>query len=171
MEKTSKLKKYFLPGLIYIVILFLISQGISLWKSRDTPSGNLSDFKIELMDGSRFAVADNSGKPVLLYFWATWCPICELQKGNVESAAKDYPVVTVATWSEGVEEATSYLKDNNPGFPVALDKSGQLSLSFGLQGVPTSFILSPNGDISFVETGYTSAVGLRFRLWLSTFTE
>jgi hypothetical protein len=38
-----------------------------------------------------------------------------------------------------------------------------------LKGVPVSFILSPNGEIAYVETGYTTEAGLRLRLWLSTF--
>jgi hypothetical protein len=51
---------------------------------------------------------------------------------------------------------------------VLLDNTGELAQTFGLKGVPISFILDPNGEIKFVETGYSSEVGLRLRLWLST---
>jgi len=40
-----------------------------------------------------------------------------------------------------------------------------------LKGVPASFILSPDGEIRFVEASYTTELGLRLRLWLSTFAE
>jgi peroxiredoxin len=108
---------------------------------------------------------------VLFHFWATWCPVCDLQAGSVESIYQDYPVITIASWSESEAEVTKYMQDNELTFPVMLDNSGQLARSFGLKGVPASFILSPSGEIAYVETGYTTETGLRFRLWLSTLTE
>lgn len=89
---TGNAKKYFLTGLSYLVVLFVLSQGISLWKSRDAPTGNLSEFTVELMDGSSITLSEYTGKPVLLHFWATWCPICALEEGSVDSIANDYPV-------------------------------------------------------------------------------
>ena len=168
---TPRVKKYLLTGLSYLVILFVISQGVSWWKSRNALSGNLSEFNVELMDGSRFIISEFSGEPVLFHFWATWCPVCELQKGSVESIAKDYPVISIASWSEGEAEVKSYMQENGLTFPVMLDESGQLAQSFGLKGVPASFILSPRGEIKFVESGYTTELGLRFRLWLSSVNE
>jgi peroxiredoxin len=60
------------------------------------------------------------------------------------------------------------MSDKQLTFPVMLDSSGELARSFGVKGVPTSFILAPDGEISFVETGYSTELGLRLRLWLST---
>ncbi|MGB5396232.1 MAG: protein disulfide oxidoreductase [Gammaproteobacteria bacterium] len=165
---SAKVKKYLLIGLSYLLIFFVISQGVSWWKTRNAQTGNLSEFNVELMDGSQFIISELSGKPVLFHFWATWCPLCDLQKGSVESIARDYPVVSVASWSEGEAEVKKYMRDNELTFPVMLDDSGKLAESFGLKGVPTSFILSPSGEIEYVETGYTTEAGLRFRLWLST---
>ena len=171
MSIRAKTRKYLLTGLSYLVIFVVVSQGISWWKSRDAQTGNLSGFNVELLDGARFEISGFSGKPVLLHFWATWCPVCGLQEGSVESIAQDYPVVTIASWSEGEAAVNKYMHDNGLTFPVMLDDSGQLARSFGLKGVPASFILSPNGEIAFVETGYTTETGLRLRLWLSTLIE
>ncbi len=168
MAISAKTRKYFLTGLSYLVIFIVISQGISWWKSRGAKTGNLSGFSVELVDGARFQISEFAGKPVLLYFWATWCPVCSLQEGSVESIAQDYPVVTIASWSEGEAAVSQFMRDNGLTFPVMLDDSGQLARSFGLKGVPASFILSPNGEIAYVETGYTTEAGLRLRLWLST---
>ena len=165
---SAQAKKYLFAGLSYLVIFVVVSQGVSWWKSRDAPTGNLSEFNIELMDGSQFAISKFSGKPVLFHFWATWCPICDLENGSIESISHDYPVVTFASWSEGEAEVKKYMLDNQLTFPVMLDNSGQLAQSFGLKGVPASFFLSPDGEIKFVETGYTTEIGMRFRLWLAT---
>jgi peroxiredoxin len=164
---NSRVKKRVVTVLSYLVVFFVISLGINWWKSRDVFSGDLSGFDVVTMDGSHFTVGDHAGKPVLLYFWATWCPICGLQKSSIQSIAQDYPVVSIASWSEGKTEVSRYMQDNGLTFPVMLDEDGQLAQSFGLRGVPASFILSPTGQISYVETGYTTELGLRFRLWLS----
>ena len=51
--------------------------------------------------------------------------------------------------------------------PSMLDTSGELAKSFGVKGAPASFILDPNGEITFVESGYSTELGQRVRLWLS----
>ena len=126
---TPRVKKFLLTGLSYLVIFFVLSQVISWWKSRDAFTGNLSEFNVELMDGSRFMISEFSGEPVLLHFWATWCPVCDLQKGSVESIAKDYPVISIASWSEGEAEVNSYMQENGLTFPVMLDDSNLPALS------------------------------------------
>ena len=90
MSIRAKTRKYLLTGLSYLVIFVVVSQGISWWKSRGAQTGNLSGFNVELLDGARFEISEFSGKAVLLHFWATWCPVCGLQEGSVESIAQDY---------------------------------------------------------------------------------
>ena len=143
-------------------------QGVNWWKTRDTPSGNLSELSVELIDGTIVSIKDYAGKPVLLHFWATWCPICELQKSSVQAISEDYPVISVASWSENKTAVKLYMQEHQLTFPTVLDNSGALAQKFGLKGVPASFIVDPEGEIKFVETGYSTEIGLRLRLWLST---
>ena len=165
---NTKTKNRWLSWLVYIVLFLVVMQGANWWKSRNAQSGNLSEFSGELMNGGEFTIAEFSGKPVLFHFWATWCPICDLEKDSIESISHDYPVITIASWSEGDTEVKAYMLENQLTFPVMLDNSGELAQSFGLKGIPASFILSPNGEIKYVESGYSTELGLRFRLWLST---
>ncbi len=166
-SKTSTKSKW-RSWLIYTIIFIAIFQGANWWKTRDAPSGNISSFSGQLMDGTTFTIADFSGSPVLFHFWATWCPLCDLQKGSVQSIAKDYPVITIASWSGGDAEVKTYMQDNQLSFSVMLDNSGKVAQDFGVKGVPASFILDPSGEIKFVETGYSTELGLRFRLWLAS---
>ena len=165
---NSKTKKQLYTWLIYILLFIVVMQAANWWKTRDIQKGNLSQVTGELMDGTQFSIADFAGEPVLFHFWATWCPICELENGTIQSIAQDYAVISIASWSEGESEVKAYMRENQLTFPGMLDNSGKLAQSFGLKGVPTSFILDPNGEISFVETGYSTEPGLRLRLWLST---
>ena len=166
MKAQTKNRWY--SWLIYIVIFLLVMLGANMWKTRNITSGNLSELDGELMDGTEFTISEFSGKPVLFYFWATWCPICNMVNDSVQSISEDYPVISIASWSEGEVKVKAYMHENQLTFPVLLDNTGELAQTFGLKGVPISFILDPNGEIKFVETGYSSEVGLRLRLWLST---
>lgn len=166
MKAQTKNRCY--SWLIYIVIFLLVMLGANMWKTRDITSGNLSELNGELMDGTEFTISEFSGRPVLIYFWASWCPICNLVNGNVQSISEDYPVISVASWSEGEVEVKAYMHENQLTFPVLLDNTGELAQAFGLKGVPISFILDPDGEIKFVESGYSSEAGLRLRLWWST---
>ena len=163
----TQAKKRWLYWLLYILFFLLVMQAANWWKTRDAASGNLSEFSGKLIDGTAFAIAEFAGEPVLFHFWATWCPICELENGTIQSISQDYRVISIASWSEGETEVKTYMQDNQLTFPVMLDTSGELAKSFGVKGVPASFILDPNGEITFVESGYSTELGLRVRLWLS----
>ena len=168
MNTKTRANRRWLSWLAYIVLFIVIVQGVNWWKTHDTPSGNLSELSAELMDGTTVSIKDYAGQSVLLHFWATWCPICELQKGSVQAISEDYPVITIASWSEGRTAVKSYMQEHQLTFPTVLDNNGALAQKFGLKGVPASFILDPEGEIKFAETGYSTEIGLRLRLWLST---
>lgn len=164
---NTQTKKHWRSWLVYILLFLVVMQAANWWKTRDAASGNLSEFTGELMDGSAFTISEFAGKPVLFHFWATWCPICELENDTIQSISQDYQVISIASWSEGEAEVKAYMRNNQLTFPVMLDTSGKLAQSFGLKGVPASFILDPNGEIRFVETGYSTELGMRLRLWLA----
>ena len=163
----TQTKKRWLSWLVYIFLFLVVMLAANWWKTKDAATGNLSEFSGQLIDGTSFTIAEFAGEPVLFHFWATWCPICELEKGTIQSISQDYQVISIASWSEGEAEVKTYMQDNQLIFPVLLDTSGELATSFGVKGVPASFILDPNGEITFVESGYTTELGLRVRLWLS----
>lgn len=165
---NTQIIKHWRSWLVYILLFLVVTHAANWWKTRDALSGNLAEFTGEFMDGSVFTIAEFAGKPVLFHFWATWCPICELENDTIQSISQDYQVISIASWSEGEAEVKAYMRNIQLTFPVMLDTSGALAQSFGLKGVPTSFILDPNGEITFVETGYSTEAGLRLRLWLST---
>lgn len=164
---TTKRKNYWRSWLIYITLFFVVMLGANWWKTRDAPTGNLSELSGQLMDGTVFSIAAFSGKPVILHFWATWCPICDLENSSIQSIAEDYTVITVASWSEDKTNVEHYMQENQLTFPVMLDNNGKLAKRFGLSGVPVSFIIDAKGNIQFVETGYSTEMGLRLRLWLA----
>jgi len=114
---------------------------------------------------------NQQGKPVLVHIWATWCPICKLSRSGVEEIAKDYTVINIATQSADDEQLLAYAKENqmNPDF-IVNDLDGQWLKIWGAKAVPADFVIDPQGNVAFVEVGFTTAWGLRLRLWWAGLT-
>jgi peroxiredoxin len=121
-----------------------------------------------LLDGKQFVLPARPAQPVLVYFWATWCPVCRAEQGTIEAIAHDNPkVITVAMQSGSRDEVVKHLEEQALSFPVVNDPDNRISASWGVHAVPASFIIDRDGQIRFVEVGYTTGVGLRLRLWLA----
>lgn len=148
-------------------LVLLVLGGVHLLQTRDTVSGQAPAFQARDLQGRPLALADYAGRPVLLHFWASWCPVCRFEEGAIDALADDRPVVTIAVSSGSDEELMQYLKDRQLDFDVINDPGGTLAARYGVQGVPTSFVVGPQGEIRFTSVGYTTGIGLRIRMWLA----
>jgi peroxiredoxin len=153
--------------LIQIVLILLVYLAVQAWQGRHAPRGQAPLFHGQLLDGRSVKLADYRGKPVLLHFWASWCSICRFEQGSIESIAKDYPVLTVASQSGDEDAVMAYLAEQGVSMPVLVDEGGELGHLYGVRAFPSSYVIDGQGQISDVEIGYTSEWGLRARLLLA----
>jgi thiol-disulfide isomerase/thioredoxin len=149
------------------LVLLVLILGIRAWQQSGTASGPAPALAGELLDGKPVALAAFAGRPVLVHFWATWCPICRAEQGSIDALARDVPVITVAMQSGSREEVIQFLRKEALNFPVLNDPDGMIAAQWGVRAVPASFIVDGAGQIRFLEIGYTTGAGLRLRLWLA----
>lgn len=152
---------------IEISLVLLAVIAIQWWQARDAIVGAAPELQGRLLDGEPFSLQAQRGKPVLVHFWATWCPICRLGEDSIDSLAQDHAVVTIATTSGDAAEVRAYLTEKGLGFPVLLDEDGDIGRAWGVRGVPASFIVDGEGQITHATVGYSTGLGLRLRLWLA----
>ena len=150
-----------------VLVVLVVFFAIKTYMQHDLAQGIAPPLQGTLIDGQTVNLQSLRGKPVLVYFWATWCPVCKMQNGSVDSISEDHTVVTVAMNSGSDLEIEAFLEEKQLDFPVIADDSGVITERFGVSGVPTSFILDPDGNIAFTEVGYTTEWGLRLRLWMA----
>ena len=150
-----------------IMLIIFVFFSVKTYLQRDLVQGAAPSVQARSLDGQAINLQSLSDKPVLLYFWATWCPVCKMQQGTIASISKDHTVISVAMDSGSGQEITSYLQENKLGFPVIADVDGTIAHRYGVSGVPTSFVIDRNNNIAFTEVGYTTEWGLRFRLWMA----
>jgi len=155
--------------IIQIILVILAIFVIRLWQQQDLIEGNVPSFTSTSLTGESLNSKPWPNEPLLIHFWATWCPICEMENDNIQNVAKDYRTLNIAIQSGSDIEITEYANKNNLKLDnIINDRSGTLATFFGVTGTPTSFIISPSGKISSKEVGYMTELGLRFRLWWST---
>jgi peroxiredoxin len=119
------------------------------------------------LDGHAVSLVDLSGKPVMVHFWATWCPVCRAESGSIDALAREHPVVTVATSSGQAESIRAAMNQSGVRFPVVVDAGGDIARAWGVSRFPTSFFLGTDRRIRYAESGFTTGIGLRARLWLA----
>jgi len=148
-----------------LTLIFIVIFLVRSWMQRDIVSGVAPNISYEMLDGQHFDLYKNKSRPVLVHFWATWCPVCKFEQSNIENISKDFPVITVAMQSGTNEQLKQFMKDENLSFKVINDEKNILSRRYKIKGVPVSFIVNKKNEIKFTEVGYSSELGLRIRLW------
>lgn len=165
MFTPSKIRSILKEIVIYGVLLILIANVISYLRSPEQEQKPA--FTGQLIDGSMATLEEFAGKPLILHFWATWCPTCRLEAPAIESLSNDYQVVSIAVESGDAAEVGAFMEENGYTFPVLNDPDGSIRRHFRVKAFPTTFILDGNGEIVFTEVGYTSNIGLRLRMKLA----
>jgi thiol-disulfide isomerase/thioredoxin len=163
VNRAKRWQKRLFTLLLFLLVYFAIrSYQLSGYTEGQAPLFSAISIENRIIN-----LHDYRGKPVLIYFWATWCPVCKMERSTIEGLAEDYAVITVASWSDDVEAVHAYF--DSPGLrnTTILDLSGQLAGRYGVTGVPSFFILDKNGEIRFTERGYTTSIGLRLRMLLA----
>jgi peroxiredoxin len=147
---------------------------IALWASVWTPSAvarpdvaGLLDpipeqpeapgFDLEGPDGETYRLADMRGKPVIVNFWATWCPPCRAEMPALQRAweqLEEQGVMLVAVnVGETKEEIDAFAAQVEVDFPLPMDTEMTVSQSWPMRGLPTTFVVDPEGRLVYRAQG------------------
>ena len=159
--KSSLLFRILSQSLLLIVVYI----GIQIWQSVGVIKGAAPIIVDKTIAGDEIDLRHYQSKPVLIYFWAEWCPVCKFETSVINELAKNHQVLTVATFSENKQDVIDYLNDEGINMPVIFDENNEWAKLYNISAVPTTFVIDEKGNIRFVEKGYASSIGLRLRLW------
>ena len=103
------------------------------------------------LDGQTVNLSNYKGKPVILFFWTTWCPYCRQEIKNLNqqysAMSKDGIVVFGVNVSESAAKVERFFKDYQLNLKILLDKDGLLADKYELIGVPTYIFLDKSGEM------------------------
>ncbi|SHF52048.1 Redoxin [Microbulbifer donghaiensis] len=153
---------------VFCLLAALVIGAIGYYQQRDIPSDQAPPLAGRSLDGGVLDLQQMAPQgPVLIYFWATWCPYCRVVSPAVADLAREHQVIAVAMQSGSDEELGQYLKDQELQFPTINDPTGALSASWGVRVTPTIVIVGSDGRVAWVTSGTTSKVGLQLRLQMT----
>lgn len=150
---------------VELALLLIVYLGVQAWLSRELALGPAPPLEGLLLDGGT-PTPLGSDTPVMIHFWASWCPVCRLEQESIASIAGDHPVITVALQSGNADEVAAHLHARDLHVPVLNDPDGLIAGAWGVRAVPATFVVR-DGVIRYRERGFTTEAGLRLRLWLA----
>lgn len=138
--------------------------GFGLWLSRqhaaeqamDPALRSLWPLKFATPDGATLAMARFTGRPLLLNFWATWCPPCIEEMPSMirlnDKLAKDPRFVLLAVSAdESWEPVRKFFGEQAPRFTVLLDAKGELARKYGTTMFPETYVVKGGKIVGFIE--------------------
>ncbi len=154
-----------LPFLLSLVFWL----GLNLAAGADTPRPGKAlltpvperplarNFDLPDMDGKRHKLSDYRGHPVIVNFWATWCPPCREELPSMNRAwaqvQKKGIMMLAINVGEGEDVIFPFMADYPIDFPVLLDQDGQTINRWPVRGLPTTFVIDPDGRIVYQAIG------------------
>jgi hypothetical protein len=152
--------------LLEAALVLGVLLAVRCYQTRDLVSGPLPLRELTTLDGQRISLVGQG--PTMVHTFATWCGVCRAEEGNVDNVARSVRVISIASRSGSANEVRAYMRERELDYPVVLDADGTLARRLGVRAFPTSFFVDTRGDIVTREVGYTTELGLRFRMWLAT---
>jgi cytochrome c biogenesis protein CcmG/thiol:disulfide interchange protein DsbE len=127
--------------------------------------GPAREFTLTLMDGTVLALADLRGKAVMIDFWSSWCPPCREEAPTLDRVYKEYvgkgmEFVGVAIW-DTEEEVAKFIKRYGVSYPNGLDLKGQITIDYGVTGIPEKYFVDRSGQLVRKFVGPVTADQLR----------
>jgi len=166
MREKWTLKKIVKEIFSTLVLLFIISMVLNYIRKPDV-NENIYRLELEDINNNKFSMDKYEDEPLVVHFWATWCPTCKFEASNIESISHKYNVITIAVNSGSNEEILNYMSENSLDYRVINDASGVLAKKFGIEAYPTTLIYDKKGNLKFTEVGYSTTLGLQARIELS----
>lgn len=119
------------------------------------------DFALSDLDGAELRLSELRGRPVIVNFWATWCPPCRVEAPALQAAFEQYReqgvVLLGIDQREDAATVRQFASEFGLTYPLLLDSDGAISALYQVLGIPTTVFLDARGAVVARHVGPLSA--------------
>lgn len=139
--------------------------------TEDIKKNTAPDFTVLDKDGNTVRLSDKFGKPVVINFWATWCPPCKHELPDFDKLCKEYGdrvVFMMVNLTDGyrdtVDGTKRFVSDKGYTFPVYFDTKDNAASAYNVSSIPQTTFIDAKGNIYTTRIGAMNEATLRIYL-------
>ena len=147
-----------------------LTPGQETTSSENTGRKKAPDFTMTDWDGNILNLSEliSNGKPVVLNFWASWCPPCKKEMPDFERVYMElgdkvqFVMLNLADGArETRESGTEFINEHGYTFPVFFDVNRSGASAYTVRSIPTTLFIDKDGYITNTKTGVIDEKVLR----------
>ena len=112
------------------------------------------DFTVQDINGNEVTLSSQFGKPIVVNFWASWCPPCKEEMPAFEKIYQEmgdeitFMMIDLVDGSrETIETGTAYITAEGYTFPVYFDITQEAAYTYKIASIPTTLFINANGEL------------------------
>ena len=147
-----------ITGFVGLMAIGLMNQSPVTEMSGSTRAQKPApDFTLTLFDGGELTLSRYRGQPVVINFWASWCPPCREEAPLLERKWKEYKDQGVLFVGIDLQEThadgAAYVSEFGITYPNGLDTAGRITVDYGVIGLPVTFFITRQGVVERLWVG------------------
>ena len=134
-------------------------QSAAESEGNETELNPAPDFHVTDYEGNQVKLSDYFGKPIVLNFWASWCPPCKSEMPDFNEAYQEHEEIQFLMVNltdggrETVDSAKEHVESNGFSFPVLFDTEYEAASAYGISSIPSTYFLDKEGNLIAVAVG------------------
>jgi cytochrome c biogenesis protein CcmG/thiol:disulfide interchange protein DsbE len=139
---------------IGLTVVVLVAGGLVAAELLTAGGGSAArrapELPAQVLSGHRVDLASLRGKPALVNFWASWCAPCKQEAPELKrfsDALGNRATMVGVDWNDPADNARDFIAKAGWRYPILRDPTQKVGTQYGLNGLPTTFVLNSDGDI------------------------